>query len=234
MKTKAEVLRERGGVQFITHETPAISYVESARLALAGGCRWVQLRMKGASDNEAEAVAREVQSLCRAAGATFVIDDRVELVRRLDADGVHLGRNDMPVPEARRLLGTDCIIGGTANTFDDVARLAAEGADYVGCGPFRFTMTKQNLSPILGLAGYADITRRMRAAGIGLPIVAIGGIANADIPAILATGVTGIALSGSILRAAAPADEMRRVMALVRAGTDAGDGHDADGTEQSI
>lgn len=107
-------------LQFITHFTDTYSYLDSARMALEGGCRWVQLRMKHASDEETEAVAVEVQKLCRTYGATFLIDDRVELVRKLKADGVHLGKNDMPIAEARKILGKDFLIGGTANTFDDV------------------------------------------------------------------------------------------------------------------
>ena len=87
-------------LQFITHFTDTYSYLDSARMALEGGCRWVQLRMKHASDEETEAVAVEVQKLCRTYGATFLIDDRVELVRKLKADGVHLGKNDMPIAEA--------------------------------------------------------------------------------------------------------------------------------------
>ena len=107
-------------LQFITHFTEQYSYLDSARMALEGGCRWVQLRMKDASDEEVEAIAVKVQELCRQHNATFIIDDRVELVKKLKADGVHLGKNDMPIAEARRILGNDFIIGGTANTFDDV------------------------------------------------------------------------------------------------------------------
>ena len=91
-------------LQFITHFTDTYSYLDSARMALEGGCRWVQLRMKHASDEETEAVAVEVQKLCRTYGATFLIDDRVELVRKLKADGVHLGKNDMPIAEALKNL----------------------------------------------------------------------------------------------------------------------------------
>ena len=135
-------------LQFITHFTDTYSYLDSARMALEGGCCWVQLRMKHASDEETEAVAVEVQKLCRTYGATFLIDDRVELVRKLKADGVHLGKNDMPIAEARKILGKDFLIGGTANTFDDVRAHYEAGADYIGCGPFRFTTTKEKLSPI--------------------------------------------------------------------------------------
>lgn len=201
-------------LQFITHFTEKYSYYDSARMALEGGCRWIQLRMKDASPEEVEQEALRVQALCRTYHATFIIDDHVELVKKLHADGVHLGKHDMPVAGARRLLGNGFIIGGTANTFDDVKMHYEAGADYIGCGPFRFTTTKKNLSPILGLEGYRRIVSQMKEAGINLPIVAIGGITREDIPAILQTGVTGVALSGTILRADNPAEETRRILAI--------------------
>ena len=201
-------------VQFITHTSARYTYADSARLALAGGCRWIQLRMKDAQREEIIATAAEILPLCRELGATFIIDDHVELVELTGADGVHLGKNDMPIAEARRQLGHNKIIGGTANTFEDILAHAEAGADYIGCGPFRFTTTKKNLSPILGLEGYARIVEQMRQNNISLPIVAIGGIAFEDIPAILQTGVTGIALSGSVLRADDPIAEMRKIVEL--------------------
>ena len=197
-------------LQFISHTNGNTTYLDGIRMALDGGCRWIQLRMKGAADSEVEPIAVEAQKMCHEAGATFVIDDRVEMVKRLGADGVHLGKNDMPVDEARRVLGTHYIIGGTANTFDDIQRLARQGADYIGCGPFRFTTTKKNLSPILGLEGYQRIVKQMHDANINLPIVAIGGIKAEDIPAIMQTGVTGIAVSGAVLDAENPVEEMKR------------------------
>lgn len=201
-------------VQFITHTSARYTYADSARLALAGGCRWIQLRMKDAQREEIIATAAEILPLCREVGATFILDDHVELVELTGADGVHLGKNDMSIAEARRQLGRNKIIGGTANTFEDILAYAEASADYIGCGPFRFTTTKKNLSPILGLEGYARIVEQMRQNNISLPIVAIGGIAFEDIPAILQTGVTGIALSGSVLRADDPIAEMRRIVEL--------------------
>lgn len=203
-------------LQFITHFTERYDYLDGARMALEGGCRWIQLRMKDAPLDEVEAMALPVQTLCRRYGAIFVIDDHVELVKKIGADGVHLGKNDMPVDEARQILGSDFIIGGTANTFDDIRRLHQAGADYIGCGPFRFTETKKNLSPVLGLQGYRDIVRQMRQNGIDLPIVAIGGITLPDIPEILGTGVTGIALSGMILHAPDPVAMMEQVVSAMR------------------
>ena len=203
-------------LQFITHYTDTIGYLDSVRIALEGGCRWVQLRMKNATVDEIRPVALEAQRLCREAGATFIIDDHVALVKEIGADGVHLGKNDMPIDEARRILGPTYIIGGTANTFEDVLMHYHNGADYIGCGPFRFTTTKEKLSPVLGLEGYRNIVRDPLPAprGGSLPIVAIGGITADDIPAIMQTGVTGIALSGTVLRAADPVAEMKRLIEI--------------------
>ena len=202
-------------IQFITHSNNRYGYVDGARLALEGGCRWVQLRMKEATEAEFMAAAAEIGRLCKEHGATFVLDDHVEWVEKTGADGVHLGKNDMPIDEARKILGSDKIIGGTANTFEDVERLYRQGADYIGCGPFRFTTTKKNLSPGRGLEGYQHIVDQMKSHGINLPIVAIGGILESDIKSILATGVSGIAVSGGILNAENPAEEMQRFLKLV-------------------
>lgn len=202
-------------IQFISHYTDQYSYLDSIRLALEGGCRWVQLRMKDASIHDFLRIGKEVRRLCDSYQATFILDDHVELVRELGADGVHLGKKDMPVAEARKTLGNDCIIGGTANTFDDVKMHYEASANYIGCGPFRFTTTKQGLAPVLGLEGYRSIIAQMSAEGIDLPMVAIGGITAEDIPAIMQTGVSGIALSGAVLRAADPVAEMKRLTEIV-------------------
>ena len=181
-------------------------------MALEGGCKWIQLRMKDASDDEVRQAAAEIQPMCKEHEAVFLLDDRVELAKELHADGVHLGKNDMPIDEARRILGEEYIIGGTANTFDDIQRIASQGADYIGCGPFRFTTTKKNLAPVLGIEGYRDIIAKMRNAGINIPMVAIGGITPDDIDEILATGVQGIAVSGTVLNADDPVAMMKSLL----------------------
>ena len=203
-------------IQFITHQTPRYSYEESALLALKGGCKWIQLRMKGVDDDSIEPIAKRIQTACKNYGATFIIDDRVKLAQKLNADGVHLGKLDMSVDEARAYLGPEFIIGGTANTFDDIQRLHRAGADYIGCGPFRYTTTKKNLAPILGLEGYRRLLSQMEEEGIDLPIVGIGGIGADDIAGLKATGLNGIALSGSILRAGDPVGEMKRIIELTQ------------------
>ena len=202
-------------LQFITHYTDRYTYLDSVRIALEGGCRWIQLRMKEASTEEIIPIANEAKTMCHKYGATFIIDDHVELVKLIEADGVHLGKNDMPIAEARKLLGRNYIIGGTANSFEDVQKHYENGADYIGCGPFRFTTTKKNLSPVLGLEGYQRIVSQMKEAGINLPLVAIGGITRDDLTFLMQTGITGIALSGSILRAENPIQEMKTIIQTI-------------------
>lgn len=197
-------------IQFITHSNTRYDYVEGARLALEGGCRWIQLRMKDAQEVDFLLATKQIGAMCKEYGATFILDDHVEWVGITGADGVHLGKNDMPVDEARNQLGANRIIGGTANTFEDVERLWRQGANYIGCGPYRFTTTKKNLSPVLGLDGYRHIISKMKAHDINLPVVAIGGILQPDIKDVMATGVSGIAVSGAILNAENPVEEMKR------------------------
>ncbi|HCC50986.1 MAG TPA: thiamine phosphate synthase [Porphyromonadaceae bacterium] len=200
------------GLLFITHQTERYSYFQSVEIALEGGCRQIQLRMKDAPAGEVEEVARRAKMLCDTFNAALYIDDHVDVCRNVKAAGVHLGKQDMSPSEARRMLGNQYIIGGTANTFEDIAVLYKQQVDYIGLGPFRFTSTKKNLSPVLGLEGYRRIIKQCGEQGIFLPVVAIGGITADDIPDILQTGVSGIALSSTILCAANPVEETRKIV----------------------
>ncbi len=171
---------------------------EAAERACQGGVRWVQLRVKNQPAAIWKQLALDTQAVCRRHGATLIINDNPALAQQIKADGVHLGQQDLPPDEARQMLGAAFIIGGTANTLADVQRLVAAGVDYVGLGPFRFTSTKEKLSPILGLVGYAEIMRQYQAAGITVPVIGIGGVRLEDVAALLETGLHGIAVSGAI------------------------------------
>ena len=190
-------------LQFITNGDSIEQILWGAQVALEGGCRWVQLRWKGATDREMEAVAMLMKILCAENNAVLVVDDNVELAKSMGLDGVHLGLTDMPIHEARAILGDGFIIGGTANTPEQAEHQVTEGADYLGIGPYKFTATKKNISTILGAEGYKaalqalDTTHRV-------PVVAIGGIEVDDIADVMATGVDGVAISGAILRAKDP------------------------------
>ncbi|MDR3137491.1 MAG: thiamine phosphate synthase [Tannerellaceae bacterium] len=197
------------GLLFISHGGGNIGLLEGIELALRGGCRHIQLRMKGAAIAEVETVAWEAKVLCKQYGGALYVNDHVDVCLKVGAKGVHLGKSDMSVCEARKKLGRNYIIGGTANTFEDIRLLNGEGVDYIGLGPFRFTATKEKLSPLLGLEGYKRIVEQCRRERITLPIIAIGGIILSDILAIKAVGVDGIAVSSAILGAADPVEETR-------------------------
>ena len=185
----------------------------AAQFLDAGG-RWIQLRMKDASAEVIVCRGKEMLALCRKRRA--VVNDAPQLAVAIGADGVHLGQADMPPIEARRIIGDGAVIGSTANTFEQIAARNDGETDYVGLGPFRFTTTKKNLSPVLGTEGYRTILGRMRTENIPLPVVAIGGIELPDIPQIMRTGVDGIALSGAIARADSPATTTANFLNAIR------------------
>lgn len=188
-------------LQYITNGVSPGEVEQEVLAVLRGGCRWVQIRMKDAPDSVVEQAAMRVVPLCRAVGAVCLLDDRVHLAGRVLASGVHLGKNDMSPAEARKLLGENAIIGSTANTLADIEAVTSLGAsDYIGLGPYRFTLTKRRLSPVLGLEGYSEIMADEAARR--LPVVAIGGIECRDVPRLMAAGVDGVAVSGAIYLAA--------------------------------
>lgn len=199
-------------LQFITKNPDKYSVAEQVQMAIEGGCRWIQLRMKDASDEEVRQVALELIPMCQENDTFLIIDDRVELVNELRVSGVHLGKDDMDPLKARELLGPHAIIGITANAAGDILKYKGKDVDYVGLGPLRFTTTKKNLSPEIGIDGYKAIVDEVRAAGVELPIVAIGGITLDDVAPIMQTGVNGIAVSGAIVNAVDPVDETSQFM----------------------
>lgn len=185
-------------LQYISQGNSIDEQLHNIRQALEHGCQWIQLRFKKATSEDSITLARAVKILCQEYSATFIINDNVSLALEMDADGVHLGLNDMKISNARAILGNQKIIGGTANTLDDVLNQINQGADYIGLGPFRFTPTKDKLSPILGLEGYQNILDQLKKEQIKTPVYAIGGIQLEDVESIINTGIHGIAVSGLI------------------------------------
>jgi len=203
------------GLLFITHQTGRFDYLQSVEIALKGGCKQIQLRIKDLPQAPITVIAEEAKELCSRYNADLYIDDYVDICKRIFAKGIHLGKNDMNIKEARNVLGSDFIIGGTANTFEDIQLLHENGVDYVGLGPFRFTTTKKNLSPVLGLEGYREILNKCIETNITLPVLAIGGITIDDISEIMDTGVSGIALSSTILEAGDPVREVEMIIKII-------------------
>lgn len=169
--------------------------------ALENGADWVQVRWKNASQSDLLSLSKKAVQLCQKYGAVCIINDAIDIAKQTNADGVHLGLEDESIASARAVLGKDKIIGGTANTATHVQQRIDEGCDYIGLGPFRFTATKEKLSPILGVEGYLNIIRALSLKNTLIPpIYAIGGIKLSDLDTLMQIGVHGIALSGAVTK----------------------------------
>lgn len=188
-------------LHYISQQTAAMGHTENIQSACDAGCDWIQLRIKHAAPEDIMPIALAAKKICEQYKARLIINDYPHIAKAVAAYGVHVGKNDMTVAAAREITGPGFIIGGTANTLADILQHVKDDASYVGLGPYRFTTTKQNLSPILGLEGIARIIQQLKEQGISIPVVAIGGILADDIPALQAAGVHGVAVSGLITQA---------------------------------
>lgn len=192
-------------LQYISQGSDYNHQLNNIYRALDAGCDWIQLRYKNHQEMSTVYVAEKIKTLCQKYHATFIINDFVEIAKEVEADGVHLGLDDMPIADARKILGPDKIIGGTANTLEHVLQRIEEKCDYVGLGPFRYTSTKEKLSPILGLEGYQKIINELKKKSdtehVEVPIFSIGGIELNDIESLVEAGIYGVAVSGMITNA---------------------------------
>lgn len=183
--------------QFITpdvHDDSALT--ETVHQVLEAGIRWIQLRLKNIDTHTYIELAKKVSALTQKHNAILIINDNIEVAKQIHAQGVHAGMQDTPTSEIRAIL-PDKIIGGTANTFQNILH-HIPNVDYIGLGPYRYTTTKQNLAPVLGKDGYLDIKRQCQQANINIPIIAIGGIQLQDIKILKECSIEGIAVSQAI------------------------------------
>ena len=185
-------------IQYISQGATADEQIINIKKVLDSGGKWIQLRYKNPSETEVLKLALTVKKVIESYDCTFIINDSPAIAREVDADGIHLGFSDMSITEAKKILGSDKIFGGTANTFENVLQRYQENCTYIGLGPFAFTTTKKHLSPILTIEGYRNTMQKLRELNIEIPIYAVGGIHLSDVAAILETGVYGVALSGAI------------------------------------
>lgn len=192
----------------ITQDLKHFSHVDQVRMACKNGAEWIQLRVKDTHIDEWKAIAKASKKICKEYGSKLIINDSVQIAMEIDADGVHLGRDDMPIHSARMLLGKDKIIGGTGNTLEDIMLIHESGADYAGIGPFQFTETKKNLKNLLGTQKYREFVQFTREKGIDIPIIAVGGIQAMDVRPLFRMGIYGIAVSSAIFSATMPESAM--------------------------
>lgn len=185
-------------IMFITPNKTKEEIIKECNIVLQEGIKFIQLRMKKASNDEILEVAKQIRPVCDKYCAILTVDDKIELLKSNLFDGVHLGKNDMPIKQAKQITQNKYLLGATCNTIQDVQKAIENGADYLGIGPYKYTTTKQNLAPILGLEGYQDIVKNMRAKNLNIPFYAIGGITLEDLLPLKEIGIFGIALSGAI------------------------------------
>ncbi len=169
------------------------SHMEITRLAIVGGADTIQYRQKSGSTREMIEIARNMKRLCSEADVTFIVNDRLDVAIAAEADGVHLGQEDFPIPMARELLGEGRIIGGSAATLDEARKCLSEGADYVGFGPVYPTSSKDDAGPVSGI----DILKQVVEI-IPVPIIAIGGVGAENIPDVMRAGAHGIAVISAV------------------------------------
>lgn len=188
-------------LQFITHDIDQLSHVEQAHLACEAGAKWIQYRCLTKNDNALLDDIHTIAGICDDWGATLIVTDHIHLNGKADIQGFHIEDMDADFIALRQKLGEDITIGGSANNAAGLIRLAAEGVDYAGCGPFSTTTTKPNNAPLLGIAGYIEVLAVLAEKDITLPVLAVGGITLEDTDALMATGIFGIAASSAINQA---------------------------------
>lgn len=192
------IMKPISRVQYVSQGNTPAEHLLNIKTVCGQGVDWVQLRLKNITADTYIETAGIAKGICEKYGAKLIINDNVDVAFQIGADGVHLGKTDMSCREARKILGVGIIIGGTANTLEDCIQLYDEGVDYIGLGPFCFTTTKKNLSPILGIEGYQEIMRGLSTLAVSIPVIAIGGIQVSDVMELLKAGVHGIAVSGAL------------------------------------
>lgn len=168
-------------IQFITTSTETLSHVDVARKACEAGVKWIQYRNKNANSKILWQEALQLKAVCKEFKATFIINDNPNLAFEAGADGVHLGKEDVSVEEARNLIGDKFIIGASCNNIDDIIRAQYDGANYVGLGPYQFTKTKSNLNSILDKSGFEKVMNDYAKKKLTIPVYAIGGVNDDDI-----------------------------------------------------
>ncbi|MDD5571031.1 MAG: thiamine phosphate synthase [Bacteroidales bacterium] len=191
-----------GKLHFITQDIASCSHPALAELACKGGAKWIQLRVKNKKPAEWLEIARKTKLICDKYNSVLIINDNPDIAKEIKAGGVHLGKDDMSVKDARKKLKNKYIIGGTANSLEDLLKLTKNDANYIGLGPFRSTNTKENLDPVLGIYGITKIVKEYYSLKCRhVPIIAVGGILPEDVKVLLDAGVHGVAVSSAITKA---------------------------------
>ncbi len=185
-------------LQYISQGVTPQEHLSNIKNVCDAGGRWIQLRLKNTDIATYLETAMKCRNICDQYEAIMIVNDNVGVAKAVLADGVHLGLTDTSINEARKILGNNFIIGGTANTIDDCRQHIESGVDYIGLGPYRHTTTKNKLSPILGIDGYKSIFSKLKNFSANVPVIAIGGIIEKDVKDLMDVGLSGVAVSGML------------------------------------
>lgn len=188
-------------LHFITHDIQQLSHIEQAQIACNAGAKWIQYRCLTKNDDELLKDIHAIAAICDDWGATLIVTDHIHLNGKADIQGFHIEDFDADFIKLREQLGEAVTIGGSATTLQGLIRLAKEGADYAGFGPFYTTTTKPNNAPLLGIEGYQKAMAELLRMGIDLPVLAVGGVTLSDIDPLMLTGIFGLAVSSAINQA---------------------------------
>lgn len=202
-------------LHYISQGANEKEHLKNIQKLCESGLDWIQLRLKNSSEKTLLKTAIAAKGICKKHNAKLIINDHVLLAKEIDADGVHIGKNDLSLFEARKIMGPDKIIGATANTLVECLEFKGTSLNYIGLGPFRFTNTKKNLSPIIGFKGYTKIVNELEKASLNIPVIGIGGIGKSDIDLLMKTKIHGIAVSGMLSATEIGQEELLEIKALI-------------------
>jgi len=211
-KHSVNLPKEISCLHYISQGKDREEHLANITRVLKAGANWIQLRIKEMPQKEILKTAILTRELCAKYKAKLIVNDHVKVAKTCNADGVHLGQEDTDVLEARKILGKDKIIGGTANTLQHCLEHLENGVDYIGLGPLRFTSTKKELSPVLGFSGYQELIEKYSQQENTVPIIAIGGIKVNDIEELRKIGLSGVAISSLLTHSKDPKNEIQQIL----------------------
>jgi thiamine-phosphate pyrophosphorylase len=186
-------LKDNLGLYMVTADLPGRTHLEVAEAAIEGGATVIQYRDKTATGREMYECALKIRELATGRKILFIVNDRIDIAQAVEADGVHLGREDIEIDIVREIMGNECIIGISATTFKEAVEASEKGADYIGVGPIFPTPSKDDAAEPIGIRGLRQIRE-----ALSIPIVAIGGISIDNSEDIVKAGADGIAVISAV------------------------------------
>lgn len=187
-----------GKFHYLTQDLPHRSHLEQAIIACEAGANWIQYRCLSKSDNEMLKELHQIAAVCDDWGTTLIVTEHYHLLNLADIQGVHIEDMEADLTFVRAQIGDDKTLGASANTLEQIIRHQANGADYIGCGPFAHTDTKPNNAEHWGIIGYQNVVQELQNLNVKIPLIAAGGVDLINVAGLLKTGIHGVAVSAAV------------------------------------